>query len=611
MNGVRYPLIGPVQLSLISLYPEKLVIGDVSKDSQPTASVVAWNDWQGGIGLERMTERDPANRAWWSTCSLNFKNHLLLPPLATITAASGVAGSFTIGAIGELASEIYVAFGTAVRKYDRLADSWGATLTTLPAVATDALSFRLGGVDYLAFAHTDGYTYTSDGTTWVNDTTDTKLLVFWDQRLWGLSNTGQLWRSTAIGAETNDSTVPLPAGYFNSLFSARNAAGTIILYCATRVGLYAHDATNAKWEVTSFDLPNHPDNGLGGIKWRDASYNSAGLAIYSIVNGANTAVVELVGPDRDHGLPTAQQGTIVKLAGTHAYLLALVDGATEAAAVNMFDGFALGLHEPAVIVEDTGYSSLLGWTERGWEVRWLSASGTAAATAIYVSGAYDRYRVWWGHNRRIYWMDLPIGIVNPDQVTTYTFALSGEHITPWLVPDAKDVDAIALALLAELQRATSTETVVVDYAINYATTWTNLGTITTNGLTTYLFPSSATPTGTAFLAIRFRLTLARGSTNTTSPDVVSLTFVYRKKLKPRWGAEFTLDLRGEYLGKSPRQLQDALVTATESNVLVEFTFHTDTAAGNPRNYYVDVRIRGKETTGHEFTGLVDVSVMEP
>lgn len=612
LNAVRYRLVGAVQPQLTSVYPQKVVFGDVSKDSQPGASVFTWHDWRDGIGIERMAERESPQRSWWSTCQLRFAGHLLLPPLAVQTAASGVAGSFNIGAMGELADEVYAAFGTAIRKYNNVTDSWGSTLFTLPANATHALSFRLGGVNYLAFATTGGYTYTSDGVVFTDDTTDTKFLFFWDTRLWGIDNAGQLWRSTAIGVEVNDATIPLPAGNVSGLLSARNAAGAIVLYVPTKEGMYQHDATNAKFDVAEPSFPPRPDNDISAARWRDAVYVSAGLGIYSVVNGANQAVVTLVGPDRDHGLPTAQQGSIVKLVGEHNDLLALIDGTTAAPEVDMFDSGGLGSHTASVINADVGFSEILGWNGRGWECKWLAAASTAAADYMIISSAYSKYRLWWAHNQRVYYLDLQRGITNPDQLTAFAYAASGEHITPWLTIEAKDVNALAMELSVEVQRATAAETVVVDYATNYSATWTLLGTITANGTTTYSFPNSTTPTGTDFRAIRFRFTLARGTVNTNSPDVVSVTFVYRKKLKPKWGATFVLDLTAEYKGRTPRQMQDALVTAAESTTRIEFTFHDDTTAGSPRNYYVDITaLPAQEGTGDDYSGLVSVTVTEP
>ena len=54
LNGVYYPITKPVQSMLASIYPGKVVIGDTTKDSQVRTSIIAWSDWRGGIGINRM-----------------------------------------------------------------------------------------------------------------------------------------------------------------------------------------------------------------------------------------------------------------------------------------------------------------------------------------------------------------------------------------------------------------------------------------------------------------------------------------------------------------------------------------------------------------------------
>ena len=54
LNGVYYPITRPIRSTLASIYPAKVVIGDTSKDDQLRSSIVAWSDWRGGIGINRM-----------------------------------------------------------------------------------------------------------------------------------------------------------------------------------------------------------------------------------------------------------------------------------------------------------------------------------------------------------------------------------------------------------------------------------------------------------------------------------------------------------------------------------------------------------------------------
>ena len=103
INGYYYPVSRPVRSTLASIYPSKLTIGDTSKDSQLYASVIAWSDWRGGIGKARMEGAGEVNRAWYSTCQLRYKNHLVLPGLVTeSTSPSHGLTDATIGAINTL-----------------------------------------------------------------------------------------------------------------------------------------------------------------------------------------------------------------------------------------------------------------------------------------------------------------------------------------------------------------------------------------------------------------------------------------------------------------------------------------------------------------------------
>ena len=612
LNAIRYPISGRVQQSVSSAFAQKVVIGDTNKDSQQRASVWA-PTFKGGIGKWKIRPGEPSDRAWWSTLQLRY-DRVVLPQLATTTAASGVSGSFSIGAIGELADEIYAAFGTAVRKYNNTTDSWGSTLATLPAVATDALTFRMGNVVYLAFATTGGYTYTSDGVTWTNDIRDALYLAYWDDALWGIDNTGLLWKSTAIGVEADNAQLALPNGSVTDLFVGRNTAGTLVLFAATTVGLFAHDNTNSKWLYTELALPYHPDNGQGSTRWRDSIYIPSGLGVYRYIQGANSAIVTVMGPDRDDGLPSDKRGVIRQLIGTHNDLLAILDGTTAPGTLNTFATAGLASHRGAVIDPDVGFSSILGWNEVAWETKWLGGSAQQAIDYAHVSNAYSTYRLWWAQNQRIHFMPLRRDIVNPNEITTLTYAASTEElISPWL-DVGQDVDSLALSLKVEVDDATASETIAVDYAINYSDTWTSFGTISANGVTEYLFPNSTAPTGTTFRSIRFRLREVRGSTNTLTPALVSVTFLYIKVLPAQYGFTMNVNLERDYNGNTPKQMRDSLRTAIESRTKVEFTYRndigTDLGATDRRFYVLVISATNLEETGDIESGASLVSLVE-
>jgi hypothetical protein len=385
LDGTYYPITRPIRSTLASLYPAKVVIGDTSKDDQLRSSIVAWSDWRGGIGLNRMEGAGDVNRAWHSTAQLRYKNHLVLPGLVTATTTpTHSLTDATIGAINTLSSEVYAFWNGSesnspkLFKYNNNTSSWGSALTqSATDQVTDSIVFtNSGGTTYLVFAHYDsngsGYTYSSNGSSWTTDTTDTKFLAVWDERLWGISHIGQLWYSTAIGTDVLDAVLPVPDGFVTALFVARNAAGIPILYASTKTGLFAHNADNARWEETQMAFPVHPDNGKGTTVWRDSVYIPSGLGIYRYINGNNAAVVSLVGPDRDDGLPSDKRGTIRMMEGTHNELMVGIDATSSPLTISStsLPYQWISHHGSSVIAADSGYSSILGYNELGWEVKW-------------------------------------------------------------------------------------------------------------------------------------------------------------------------------------------------------------------------------------------------
>ena len=634
LNGVYYPLVAPVQSSLASIYPGKVIIGDTTKDSQTRTSIIAWSDFRGGIGVNRMEGAGDVGRAWWSTCQLRYKNHLVMPGLATQTAAvSHGLTNGTIGAIGELSDEVYAAWnGSAsespkLYKYNNTTDSWGSQLTTYGSGSanmidqvTDTVTWTaLDDTTYLVFAHYDangsGYSYSSNGTSWTTDTRDTKFLTTWDDRLWGISHAGQLWSSLTIGTETTDAKIPLPAGYVTGMFVARDAGGEPIIYVSTKKGLFAHDAENTRFVETQLFLPFHPDAGKGAIRWRDSVYIPSGLGIYKYINGASAAVVSIMGPDRDDGLPRDKRGSITKMAATHNELLAAVDSTNAPITITDSDKipYQWASHHGSEVI-DAGYSSILGWDERGWETKWLASSAGRSVSALNVNNSYDDYRMWWGFHDNIYYMSMPSNIINPSEVGNFEYAEVGVHETPWVNAGQSEVDKLAINLKVEVQDTSSNETVTVSYAIDYSESYTSMGAINSDGITTYPFTNDdEDPVGVTFRAIKFKLAFARetGLTNKLkTPDVVSMTLEFRKKLPAKWGHQARIDLNKTYKGKSPKDLRSSLVSAIESTTLVEFTFRDDT--GGTRNYYVDViSASGVEGTGYDERGSSTVSLVEP
>ena len=459
---------------------------------------------------------------------------------------------------------------------------------------------------------------------WTTDTTDTKFVTVWDERLWGISYTGQLWYATVVGTEVNDAVLPLPDGAVTALFVARNAMGIPIIYAATTRGLLAHNSDNAMWESTQMDFPVHPDNGKGTVTWRDSVYIPSGNGIYKYINGNNAAVISIMGPDRDDGLPSDRRGAIRHMAGAHNELLIGIDARAAPASISSTSfSYQWISHHGAVVIEPTtGFSSILGYNDMGWEVKWQATKSGVGFDSIHVSDAYSKYRVYWGHNDIVHFMEIPKDIINPSEVGNFSYATSGVHETPWFNAGQSEVDKLALKLRIEAQDLTADETVKVEYALDYDNgTYYNIDDVpitstvmgAASGTHLYTFGSKA---GTSFRSIKFKITLSRSTATTTglekfnTPDLISLTLEYRKKIEAKWGHTVDVDLTNEYKGNVPKDLRSNLISAIESTTLVEFTFRDD--SGGTRNYYVDViGAQGMEFTGHDERGSTTIQVVEP
>ncbi len=641
LGGTYYPLNRPVQSILASIYPAKVTIGDTTRDSNLRSSIISWSDWRGGIGVERMQGASDADRAWYSTCNLRHRHHLVLPALSTATTAQDADDTSIQGAITfiqDLGTVLYAGYSTAPYYYSEANDRWtrvthSSSAYSFPADPTDSITVRMGGTDYVVVAHGGGYSYFSSATTVTDKTTDAKFLTYWDDRLWGIDSTGQLWYTLTIdGTPVNDAKLPVQNDYVTDLFVGRDATGEQIIYAATKTGLYAHDYANQRWVETQFQLPFHNFNGVGSVRWRDSIYTPSGLGIYKYINGSNNAVITVMGPDRDDGIPATYRGTIRKLVGTHTELIAAIDATTAPGAQAATDipwqgGATSGASSRSqnVIAASSGQSSIVAWNDTGWETKWIAPSAKAGkqVDVMLVSNAgKGDYRLWWGLDGQVYSQLIPFDVTNPSQLvavegTDYAYESSGTHETPWFDAQQTEVDKLAIKLKVEVQDASADETVAVSYATDYSTSYTALTTITsttlgaTEGTQTFLLPTSDNPVGVSFRSIKFKLTLARGSSDTTkSPDVVSLTLEYRKKLEAKYGHTVEVDLNTTYKGNDPKQLRNNLVSSIESNTLQEFTFRDD--SGGTRNYYVDVTsATGIEYTGHDERGSSRITLVEP
>ena len=615
LNSKRYRIAGPVRKTLVSIAAPRFTIGDTQRGADPRASILTQNDFRGGIGWNRGLDPGSVDRAWWSDCQIRFKGHVLLPRQVTSLTNdhTGEINSVTPYRVtGESAESIYAVFRDGdVYRFAETNDAWENLSVNLTNAGSEATTFtHTDGVNYLVVAQGDtGYSWTKDGSGFTslagssNAVHKVSFFTVWHGTLWGISDDGTLknWATGPENAATGKAKLPLPNGHVTSLLVYRDAAGSPIIYATTKVGLWAFDETNNRWEETELRTPFHTKSGLGSIVWRDSIYFPAGNAIYKYQTGANTAVVSLVGFDKDHGLPSKYKGQIQKLIGTHNDLLALVNADIAEVTYTMFESVPDGIG--STVVGGLGTSSIIGYNEQSWEVKW-TAENNIGLRAGTVGSPYNEYRLWFVVGATMYWMELSPDVINPDEIADFKYALSGTLETPWFDGGDAAGNKTAISFRAVTSGCSSNVNIVISFATDFTESYTTLGTITSNGTTTYDFASGV---GVSFSSIKFKAALATNDDD-NSPDLNLIELRWREKIPAKFGFSVSIDTAQSFRGSTPKQMMDDITTVINTNTLVPFTYKD---SDSDRSYYVDlVSASGFEFTGHDERGQIQIQLVE-
>lgn len=477
-------------------------------------------------------------------------------------------------------NKLYVGHGTKLQSLDATGDGF-TVVHTMGAVITDLIVSEANMLYILMGATAYEYMDVNESKTASNKT---GLIwgVHWDDCLYAIDNTGQLQYSAdpshATPSFTNSGKIETEVAIVSSLFINDDADGNPIIYVGTTRGLFAHDKTNSKLWHTRAQFPEQTHGGKGAATWmRDgAAYCPAGLDVLRYIPG-ETALIESIGLNNEGGLPVDYRAQIVKFIPGYNEIYALLD---------------------STLSPELSYSSLMAWTGKGWWCPWVAPSTGKRSFSGIVCPAYE-YRAWWDWNDKAYYIPIQKDLHNPLKIPNQPFAASSLHITPWFDADAAASDKLAKNVSLQCSGMSANEKVTVKYRIDHAYTdrdtgWTTLGTITSDGETSYDFGSSL---GIVFKAIQFRFDLARGGTTTLTPDINWAKLRYRKLLPVMYAWAVTLDCTHTHRDQTAAQLTAALKTIISTQTLVEFTYRDDD--GTPQTHYVTTKAMPK---GEEFTG---------
>jgi hypothetical protein len=545
INGITFPTRSFVRLTNIAVPPNPVVFGDTNQAGNSAAMIqLIQSSWTGGQGVYRGNSRTDTERFFDSELWTVNRDTLCLPRLAYRTGWPH-AGGQSCAFIGEFRNTVYAGIGNEVYSWDDTGVGYTATAVgstyehvktsgtgwslsrTLPlgAIVSDGISW--GGNLFIGWK--TGHSYRTSAGVWTDvAATDIYYFSVLDDVLYGIAlNTGtSLWelKFTPDGTTwTTPATAVILAPDFTvtDLTTFRDAAGNQQLWAITDGVPYIYDQPNARFKAAELDLPR---TGAGSVNkavvWRDSRlYQMTGGAGAVAIQAGNPLVVTPIGLDRDDGTPTVQ--SFRDLARDTNFIYARVRDTANKQWIKAFNG-------------------------SGWHTFWTSAQVDTFGVgvddrALAVATHQSNYRLWWAHNRQLYFMDLDTDIHNPRILTSRNYAYGPlSHITPWWEYGSGIQHKVHGHILA-VTRDVAGLNALVQYQTDFnESSWTNFGTgVLANGLID-LSPGAA---GIQCRWIRFKITLTRETANITdSPIIEVFTSEVMRVLPPTFAFGLELDL---------------------------------------------------------------------
>ena len=309
---------------------------------------------------------------------------------------------------------------------------------------------------------------------------------------------------------------------------------------------------------------------------------------------STTATVREIGLEEDDGVPQLRSGEIVKLINGVNEVFALVDSTYEGA---------------------TSRSQVVSYDGQGWRT-WYEDSSDNKNLYTGIVTSVNKHQLMFSTTDGVKSITLSRTGLNPKRIASSTFATAGTHISPRFDAGTKAFPKLATKLTLYLDDMSANETVTATYQIDQAANaisrgWTALGGANTaDGAVEIPFPPSGGGVGVQFYDIQFRFALARGGTSTNSPNIKSAVLSYLKLLgrKKQWTARINTAEAGS-VGKTPKELHDAITTIIGTNTLMPFTFR-DASDATDTHYVMLQPVTGFIPTGRNWGEVYEVSLIE-
>jgi hypothetical protein len=404
---------------------------------------------------------------------------------------------------------------------------------------------------------TDTALYRYTGTAWSNQAVGGYALGNWDDKLWLLdTNNTMAWALTAsITTWTTGGTLRYPVGWCRQLIVFFDQTGTAVLHAITRVGVFGYDFDTAKFYPTPLQHPYISTAGKGACVWQGSLYVPVGSSIYRYAGN----VIQVMGPDKDEGLPPPFQGDILQVLEGYGFLYAILNADTAGTGDPGWLMMGADVYADVFTSDWTGHSfypagstvgALLTSPGSAWHIlaQHPIAEAITAMTAAAIVGTSDWLRVWWSDTQGIYYSEVPSGLHNPLQRATVRYAPEGYAYTSWMDMDWAVIDKVALDLIVETNTTRTLDAWQTGNAIEIWVGYDDhpnldrVGIITQSGRHIYQLGGTE---GRVFHNIRFYVKMTRGPDATDPPVLEEISVGFMRAPRQLDGWELTLDLTDE------------------------------------------------------------------
>ncbi len=387
----------------------------------------------------------------------------------------------------------YAAYGTALIKYD--GTDWD-TVATFPAAITDLASFA--GKLYIAIGYANAYWY-YDGTNIIQSTVTNGNAQFF-------SAVGtKLWENSSA-YQVRSSTNPANGGSWTTTTDVGDSS-LVITNLVNHPDTVTVNTTSGFFEITATGtvdslMPDlyrgaHSKTGRSTCLWRGNFYISSGYNVLYEFNYGDNAI-SVVSPKDAFPTQSTFAGYPMSMDGDDEYLYVCVDNGTKVE--------LLAAHW-ATIIDKDGNPSTAFWWHHLLEQTLTAASDNVRAARM---SPYPSARVLW-----LGCADTTDGIYGV--TVDGNMGLAGDLVTSWHKGKYEYILKTFYSITLYTENCAAAKTIQVLYKKEFETSFTSIGTITSNSATTLYFPADVTTK-----KIQLKFTFASDSA-TTSPHLLGYT----------------------------------------------------------------------------------------